>query len=82
MTIIIKQDNEKIMRRYIGRTKFAGCQCRNDCTCREDFKRIEYDYFEIHRVINDRKSKTTSHATRGEAEKRWEFLNKLNNNNN
>ena len=77
MTIIIKQDDEKIMRRFIGRTKFAGCQCRNDCTCCEDFKGLDYDYFQITRVINDRKSKTTAHATREEAEKRWEFLNQL-----
>lgn len=68
--IIIKQDDSNIMYHHTGTTKFSGCQCIKDCTCNEDFKEEEYDYYTVTRIGK----KTTIHKTLEEANERWNFV--------
>lgn len=67
-------DNEKnIMFHHTGITRYNGCQCFGDCSCREDFKPKEYDYYTVVR----KGKKTTWHQDVSSANERWEYVNTL-----
>ena len=67
---IIKENELNVMYHHTGITKFTGCQCINDCFCREDFKSSEYDYYTVKR----KNKKTTIHKTLEDATLRWDFV--------
>lgn len=67
-------DNEKnIMFHHTGITRYTGCQCFGDCSCMEDFKPKEYDYYTVVR----KGKKTTWHQDINSANERWEYVNTL-----
>jgi hypothetical protein len=69
----IKEKDKNLMRHHTGVTRFLGCQCFNDCYCREDFKPGRYDYYTVVR----KNGKTTTHNDLEEANHRWDFINSL-----
>ncbi len=73
MKTIIKENERNIMYHCTGITKFTGCQCFKDCTCREDFVPREYD----NSIVKRKNKKTTYHNDLEDAEKRWDFINSL-----
>lgn len=70
---IIKENEFNVMYHHIGVTRFTGCQCYRDCTCNEDFKPANYDYYTVVR----KNKKTTNHQTLEDANTRWDFLSSL-----
>lgn len=69
----IKENKFNLMRHHTGTTKFTGCQCFKDCSCNDDFKPSNYDYYSVLR----KNKKTTIHKTLQEAEERWIYVNNL-----
>lgn len=70
---IIKENELNVMHHNTGTTSFRGCQCFRDCSCKEDFKPVKYDYYTVKR----KNKKTTIHHTLEEANIRWDFINAL-----
>ena len=72
---IIKENELNAMYHHTGMTRFRGCQCFRDCSCREDFKSEHYDYYTVVR----KNKKTTNHHSEEDANIRWDFVSALNN---
>ncbi len=70
---IIHETEKNVMYHHTGKTTFKGCQCMKDCTCYEDFKSCNYDYYTVKR----KNKKTTYHNTLEEAMDRWSFVDSL-----
>jgi hypothetical protein len=71
----IRESGNNFMYHHTGVTRFSGCQCIKDCTCNEDFKPRNYDFFSVVR----KGKKTTIHTTESEAIERFEFVCSLQN---
>jgi hypothetical protein len=67
---IVKENELNVMYHHVGTTSFKGCQCYKDCSCAENFKPVEYDYYTVQR----KGKKTTSHKNLEEANIRWDFV--------
>jgi hypothetical protein len=67
---VIKEDELNVLYHHTGITRFRGCQCIKDCSCNEDFKPSNYDYYTVVR----KGKKTTFHNTLQEAEIRWDYV--------
>lgn len=74
---ILRQEQDRRIVQFYGITKYTGCQCFKDCTCREDFKEEPYNYYVVTRRIGTKKQKTTHHNTMEEVEERWEYIKTL-----
>jgi hypothetical protein len=72
MRTVIEETELYTLSHMTGKTKFRGCQCFKDCTCNEDFKSEDYDYYTVKKKFN--KVKTTNHGTIEDARIRIEFL--------
>lgn len=71
---VIKESDFNILYHHTGFSKFRGCQCFKDCTCHEDFKGGEYNFYSVKR----KGRKTTFHKNLEEAENRYYFLEEIN----
>ena len=49
---VIKENELNVMYHHTGITRFTECQCFNDCSCKEDFKPTNYDYYTVKRKNN------------------------------
>lgn len=74
MKVLIKEKEDKKMFHHTGTTNFSGCQCYKDCSCKNDFKPSEYNYYTVVRRIGTKKQKTTTHANINQANERWEYI--------
>ncbi len=72
--ILIKQIGTNKMYHHIGTTRYVGCQCFKDCTCREDFTPRPYDYYTIRRIAKSGKMKTIHETTLEKITRVWDSL--------
>lgn len=70
---IIAQSDKAIICHITGIDKFKGCQCHGDCSCKEDFKPSELNYYSVTRIGKNR----LFYETLDQAYKRFNFINSL-----
>ncbi len=75
MKTILEETKDYILYHHVGKSKFQGCQCFKDCSCREDFIPQDYNYYSVKKLFN--KIKTHTCKTLEEARERIDFLNTL-----
>ena len=75
---VIKESEKAIICHVTGVDKFKGCQCFSDCSCKEDFKPSELNYYSVTRKGKNR----LFYETLEQAYERFNFINSLKNNKN
>ena len=72
MMTIIEETSEYIVYNHTGVTRYTGCQCIRDCTCKEDFVSYGYNFYSVKKKFG--KHNTTHHNTLDEVKARIEVL--------
>lgn len=72
MRTIIEDTKDYRVYHHTGMTRYRGCQCFGDCSCRENFKSEPYDYYTVKKKFN--KHKTTVHGNLEQVKSRIELL--------